>query len=111
MNGKLVIPLWKTIIGNKKARAYFRFSWKLPAKQPTRQACHGSVNGRSTAATSVVYRSAEANFTAVMNRPLPKPRSVAMKLYFSPGACSLSPHIVLRETGAKFDLEQVNNQE
>ena len=34
-----------------------------------------------------------------------------MKLYFSPGACSLSPHIVLRETGAKFDLEQVNNQE
>ena len=34
-----------------------------------------------------------------------------MKLYFSPGACSLSLHIVLRETGAKFDLEQVNNQE
>ena len=34
-----------------------------------------------------------------------------MKLYFAPGACSLSPHIVLRETGAKFDLEQVNNQE
>jgi len=34
-----------------------------------------------------------------------------MKLYFSPGACSLSPHIVLREVGAKFDLEQVNNRE
>ena len=34
-----------------------------------------------------------------------------MKLYFSPGACSLSPHIVLREIGMKFDLEQVNNQE
>ena len=34
-----------------------------------------------------------------------------MKLYFAPGACSLSPHIVLRETGMKFDLEQVNNQE
>ena len=34
-----------------------------------------------------------------------------MKLYFAPGACSLSPHIVLREAGAKFDLEQVNNQE
>ncbi len=34
-----------------------------------------------------------------------------MKLYFSPGACSLSPHIVLRETGANFELEQVNNQE
>jgi glutathione S-transferase len=31
-----------------------------------------------------------------------------MKLYFSPGACSLSPHIVLREAGIPFDLEQVN---
>src|SRR6516162_9902227 len=34
-----------------------------------------------------------------------------MKLYYAPGACSLSPHIVMRETGAKYDLEQVNNQE
>ena len=31
-----------------------------------------------------------------------------MKLYFSPGACSLSPHIVLREAGLEFDLEQVD---
>jgi glutathione S-transferase len=34
-----------------------------------------------------------------------------MKLYFSPGACSLSPHIVLREAGANFELEQVDNRE
>jgi glutathione S-transferase len=34
-----------------------------------------------------------------------------MKLYFFPGACSLSPHIVLRETGARFDLEKINLQE
>jgi glutathione S-transferase len=33
-----------------------------------------------------------------------------MKLYFSPGACSLSPHIVLREAGLNFDLEQVDNK-
>jgi glutathione S-transferase len=31
-----------------------------------------------------------------------------MKLYFFPGACSLSPHIVLRETGANFELEKVD---
>jgi len=31
-----------------------------------------------------------------------------MKLYYSPGACSLSPHIVLREAGVKFDLIKVN---
>ena len=34
-----------------------------------------------------------------------------MKLYYAPGACSFSPHIVLREAGANFELEQVDNQE
>ncbi len=31
-----------------------------------------------------------------------------MKLYFSPGSCSLSPHIALREAGLTFELEQVD---
>lgn len=31
-----------------------------------------------------------------------------MKLYYSPGACSLSPHIVAREAGLAIALEQVD---
>lgn len=31
-----------------------------------------------------------------------------MKLYFAPGACSLAPHIALREAALEFDLEQVD---
>jgi glutathione S-transferase len=31
-----------------------------------------------------------------------------MKLYYSPGACSLAPHIVLREGKFKFDIERVD---
>lgn len=31
-----------------------------------------------------------------------------MKLYYAPGACSLSPHISLREASVSFDLEKVD---
>jgi glutathione S-transferase len=33
-----------------------------------------------------------------------------MKLYFSPGACSLSPHIVAREAGIDIELEKVDTK-
>ena len=31
-----------------------------------------------------------------------------MKLYFAPGACSMAPHIVLREAGYTYELERVD---
>ena len=31
-----------------------------------------------------------------------------MKLYYAPGACSLSPHIVAREAGIPLELEKVD---
>ncbi len=34
-----------------------------------------------------------------------------MKLYYSPAACSLSPHIVLAESGLSYELEKVNLRE
>jgi glutathione S-transferase len=34
-----------------------------------------------------------------------------MKLYYAPGACSLSPHIVARELGITLDLKKVNTKD
>jgi glutathione S-transferase len=34
-----------------------------------------------------------------------------MKLYYAPGACSLSPHIVARELGISVDLKKVNTKD
>jgi glutathione S-transferase len=31
-----------------------------------------------------------------------------VKLYYSPGACSLAPHIVLHEAGCEFEIERVD---
>jgi glutathione S-transferase len=33
-----------------------------------------------------------------------------MKLYYSPGACSLAPNILMHEAGIAFDLERVDNK-
>src|SRR5262245_18060435 len=35
---------------------------------------------------------------------------ISMKLYFSPGACSLSPHIVFREAGLPVEIIRIDNK-
>jgi glutathione S-transferase len=37
-------------------------------------------------------------------------KDIPMKLYYSPGACSLSPHIVMREAGIPVQLARVDTQ-
>src|SRR5688500_4061598 len=41
----------------------------------------------------------------------PNPRRSNMKLYYAPGACSLSPHIVSRELGIPVELKKVNTKD
>ena len=38
-------------------------------------------------------------------------REVGMKLYYSPGACSLGIHVLLEEIGKPYDLQKLNFQE
>jgi hypothetical protein len=44
----------------------------------------------------------------VFSEPLIPSEEAKMKLYYSPAACSLAPHIVAREAGIDIALEKVD---
>jgi glutathione S-transferase len=49
-----------------------------------------------------------ANWPYGLSHFCPFQEAIPVKLFYSPGACSLSPHIVLREAGLPYQLEKVD---
>src|SRR5262249_10168894 len=57
------------------------------------------------------FRECRALLPRGVLNPLLHSEEKRMKLYYSPGACSLSPHIVAREAGIHVQLQKVNTKD
>jgi glutathione S-transferase len=64
---------------------------------------HGAAPDRDTCSAPHVPRARAADDRGMLDA-----RLGIMKLYYSPGACSLAPHIALREIERSFELERVD---
>jgi glutathione S-transferase len=64
--------------------------------------------GRRGCVAGIGYPQLLPAMTAQLLKNIPVGRTVTMKLYYSPLACSLADHIALLESGAPFERERVD---
>jgi len=78
-----------------------------PTKPPISPPTEPPMELRQRAFPAAVEDFASIEYTRPETYHIP-PEESPMKLYFYPGACSLAAHIVLREAGFHFDIDQVD---